>query len=226
MKRIECEDWEVMSCLQKTIYLEESFPSSDRSSQRKKVHGVGANDANYLTQPKIDGKKVMCPAYRAWADMLRRAYSVDFQENHPAYSGVEVCEQWHSFSDFRKWWIDNQVDGWQLDKDLLGGERVYSPCTCIFVPHWLNSFATDRAAYRGECQIGVSFHKQSGRFEANCRNPITGKRDFLGLFCCQEDAHAAWMKRKLSIAIDLKGDMDAIDKRIYDRVVSIIESAR
>jgi len=226
MKRIACEDWEVMSCLQKTLCLEESFPSHDRSIQRKKVHGVGANDAHYLTQPKIDGKKVMCPAYRAWADMLRRAYSVNFQENHPAYSGVEVCEQWHSFSTFRKWWLVNQVDGWQLDKDLLGGVRVYSPSTCIFVPHWLNSFATDRAVYRGDLPTGVCFHKMAGRFIATCRHPMTDKKTYLGLFDTKEAAHTAWVERKLSIALELRREMDSIDERIYHGVTKIIKSMR
>ena len=226
MKIIACEDWEVMSCLQKTLCLEESFPSHDRSSQRKRVHGVGANDAHYITQPKIDGRKVMCPAYRAWADMLRRAYSVNFQENHPAYLGVEVCEPWHSFSAFRKWWIEHQVDGWQLDKDLLGGARVYSPCTCIFVPHWLNSFATDRAAYRGDLPTGVCFHKAAEKFMATCRHPMTDKKTYLGLFNTKESAHKAWVERKLSIALELRREMDSIDERIYHGVTKIIKSMR
>lgn len=226
MKRIAYEDWELMTCRQKTLSLEENFPVNELAHQRKKVCGIGTNDASYLTQPKIDKRKVVCPAYRAWTDMLRRAYSAKFHANHKAYSGVTVCEQWHSFSAFRKWWLDHQVDGWQLDKDLLMGARVYSQYTCIFVPHWLNSFATDREAYRGDLPIGVCFHKMAGRFMASCRHPMTDNKVYLGLFDNKEAAHMAWVDRKLSIALELKCEMDVIDERIYDGVVSIINSMR
>lgn len=118
------------------------------------------------------------------------------------------------------------MDGWQLDKDLLMGARVYSPYTCIFVPHWLNSFATDREAYRGDLPIGVCFHKMAGRFMASCRHPMTDNKVYLGLFDNKEAAHMAWVDRKLSIALELKCEMDVIDERIYDGVASIINSMR
>ena len=226
MKRITCEDWEVMSRLQKTLCLEEIFPSRDRSGQRKRVHGVGANDANYLTQPKIDGKKVMCPAYQAWGNMLSRAYSAKYHARQPTYSGVSVCDEWRSFMSFRGWWIENQVDGWQLDKDLMSDSREYSPETCVFVPQWLNNLTTDSGAARGVHPIGVKFHKGTGRFQAQCRNTVTNKNQHIGLFDTTEEAHLAWRTRKLELALELKPKMDEIDVRIYCGVTKIIKSMR
>lgn len=226
MKSITHEEWKLMGDMEQTLWLEYNCKVNGVGGPRKIVYGVGVNDADYRTTPTIDGKQAMCPAYEAWKNILARAYCPKFHARSPTYLGVNVCNDWHKFSKFRAWWLVNQIDGYQIDKDLLSDSKEYSPDTCVFISHVLNTLTIDSGASRGECPIGVSFHKQSGRFEAHCRNPITGKREFLGLFCCQEDAHAAWMKRKLSIAIDLKGDMDAIDKRIYDRVVSIIESAR
>lgn len=37
----------------------------------------------------------------------------------PSYIGVTVCDEWRSFMKFREWWLENHVDGWQIDKDLL-----------------------------------------------------------------------------------------------------------
>lgn len=59
-------------------------------------------------------------------------------------------------------------------------------------------------------------------FRSQCGNPQTRKHEHLGYFYSRSDAHAAWKKRKLEIALDMKQEMDSIDKRIYERVVEII----
>ena len=224
MKIIAYEDWELMTCRQKTLSLEEDFPVNERAHQRKKVCGIGTNDASYLTQPKIDKRKVVCPAYRAWTDMLRRAYSAKFHANHKAYSGVAVCEQWHSFSAFRKWWLEHQVDGWQIDKDLISNSRRYSPEACTFVPRWLNVFANRRASSDNH-KTGAHLRKDIGRFMSYCKNPFTGKLESLGHFDDASSAHNAWLSRKLEFSERLKPLMDEIDERIYPRIVDIINCA-
>lgn len=191
----------------------------------KRVYGFGINDANYEVRPRVDGVPVMCRAYRAWYDMLRRCYSKKYQAKHPTYIGVIVCDEWRSFMSFRKWWIDNHVDGWNLDKDLLSDSRSYSPESCIYVPHWLNSFTIDCGANRGDWPIGASFHKQHGKFVSYCNNPEIGKRESLGYFTSPNEAHMAWKSRKLELSLEMNSDMDEIDERIYPRVVEIITKA-
>lgn len=196
-----------------------------RISGRGLVYGVGVNDADYVFDTTINGRRVRCPAYRSWMRMLTRCYSEKFHHRSPTYAGVKVCDEWLSFMAFRKWWVENHVDGWQLDKDLLSDNRIYSPEVCIFVPSWLNTFTIDSGAARGEWPIGVSFDRRGRKFESRCRHPF-GKNEYLGLFSTPDEAHAAWLARKLEIAHELKNRMDDIDTRIFQRIIEIIGRAK
>lgn len=208
-------------------YLKENYPVSNQGlSNRKPIDGVGINDADYTTQPKIDERfHVTCPAYSTWQNMIKRGYSVKLKTRNPTYMDIQVCKDWLKFSNFREWYIKNHRDGHQLDKDLLiPNNKIYSPETCIFIPSWLNSFTLDSGKSRGKYVIGVYWHKQSDKFIAQCSNPITNKREYLGSFNNESSAYAAWLLRKLEIALELKPEMDAIDLRIYYNVVEIIRS--
>ena len=216
-----------MTKVELSLYIEASYPATDWSIvRRKSVFGVGVNDASYVTTPTVDGVMLWDPAYRAWVNMLQRAYSEIYQDKQPTYIGVTVCRDWHSFSAFRSWWLENYREDWQLDKDLLApGNRQYGPDSCTYIPSWLNTFTIDSGASRGEFPIGVSLHKPTGRYKSRCRNPITGKEHGLGRFTKPEEAYSAWLKCKLQLADQLKPEMDSIDKRIYPNVVTIIKAA-
>lgn len=196
-----------------------------RRGGKELVYGVGVNDADYVAAPTINGRRVRCPAYRSWKNMLERCYSEKYHNMRPTYIGVKVCDEWLSFMAFRKWWVENHVDGWQLDKDLLSDNRIYSPEACIFVPSWLNTFTTDCGAARGEWPIGVCFHRGIRKFESKCRHPFC-KKEYLGYFSTPEAAHAAWLARKLEIASELKHLMDDIDARIFPLVIEIISRSK
>lgn len=210
-------------------YIRNTYLLNNQSlSQRKLKYGVGNNDADYLTQPVVNGKQIRCPAYKAWDRILMRAYSESYHKNQPTYRNVIVCDEWLTFSNFRKWFIKNHRDGYSLDKDLLViGNRVYSPDTCIYVPTWLNCFILGSGARRGNFKIGVTWHKYDNKFIAQCHNPKDKglKSEHLGLFDDEDSAHSAWLTRKLEIALDLKPEMDKIDLRIYPNVVDIINTA-
>lgn len=224
---ITLHEWKAMGSKEQTLHLENNAALSKRAeSLRGLVRGVGINDATYCTRIRIDGKQVACQAYMAWKSMLGRAYSAKLHVRQPTYSGVTVCEDWHKFSAFRIWWLKHQVDGYQLDKDILSDSREYSPETSLFVPAWLNSFTIDCCANRGVYPIGVSSHKGTGRFMAHCCNPMVKKQEYLGLFDTPESANLAWLDRKLELALELKPRMDSIDLRIYPRVVEIINGAK
>lgn len=192
---------------------------------KKLVCGVGNNDADYAVNIRIGGKRGMCPAYRAWTSMLNRVYNSKFHERQPTYIDTNVCEAWKSFMNFRVWWLDHYVVGYQLDKDIISDDNLYSPETCIYIPSWLNKFTTNSGAARGELPVGVSYHKPSGKYAAQCSHPF-GEYEYLGYYSDAEQAHQAWRNRKLKIAAELKSKMDDIDVRIYPRIIEIISNSK
>ena len=216
-----------MTRFELSLHIEKNYPANKSSiSKRKPVFCIGVNNAHYMTTPTVNGVILWDPAYIAWVNMLKRAYNQKYHVTNPTYVGVTVCSEWHYFSAFRQWWLYNYRDDGQLDKDLLVvGNKEYGPDVCIYIPSMLNSFTADCGASRGEFPIGVSFCKQTGKFQSNCNNPITGKKHKLGRFNTPEEAHEAWLKCKLSLAEQLKPDMDAIDPRIYNSAVYIIKAA-
>ena len=179
------------------------------------VHGVGINDADYATGTEVEGKAVRCPHYVVWKAMLRRCYDHKFQEHYPTYKGCSVCPEWIYFMNFRDWMMKQDWQGKALDKDLLTvGNKVYSPATCVFVDAMTNNFTNDRGRARGDYQLGVYFHKSVGKFQACCSNPFTKRREHLGVFNCEHQAHLAWKSRKHELANQL-ADLQP-DARVAD----------
>ena len=191
----------------------------------KGISGSGTNDVVWQVQWSKQGRVISVdPAYVVWKDAIGRcAPRGKTQSRCPTYKGCSVDPRWHNYSDFVPWWRANQVDGWQLDKDLLvPGNKVYGSDTCLFVPNWLNSFANTHTSYDRGLPAGVCIHKKNQAFVAQCSNPLLGKNEWLGSFSSALDAHLAWKSRKLQLAAKLKDKIDEIDCRLYNNIVSII----
>ena len=182
-----------------------------KSATPKLVQGVGTNDADYAvvefeSTGYVNGKQKrkliwFCPFYRTWKNMLDRCYSVKYQNKQPTYIGCTVSKEWLTFSNFRSWMMTQDWQDKQLDKDMLfEGNKVYSKETCVFVSGMVNNFTTDRGNDRGEFLIGVCWDKEKEKFVSKCRNPFTKKQEYLGLFTSEQEAHQAWLKRKLELA--------------------------
>lgn len=195
---------------------------------KKLVFDVGVNDADYAVQRKetigyVNGKQKqklvwMCPFYRTWTSMLRRCYSTKYQNKKPTYIGCTVSDEWRTFSNFRAWMKKQNFEGMQLDKDLLfEGNTVYSPETCVFVTQAVNLFTIDSGSKRGEWLIGVNWDKKTGKFKSQCKNPFTKKQEYLGLFTSEQDAHQAWLKRKLELAYELADEQT--DERVAEALI-------
>lgn len=73
------------------------------------------------------------PAYTTWKSIATRCY-IKAHKSYDSYggSGVTVCEEWKKFSNFKKWFDENYIDGYQIDKDICGLNE-YSPDGCLFV---------------------------------------------------------------------------------------------
>jgi hypothetical protein len=172
--------------------------------RKKLVHGVGINDADYTVKPTVNGRRVFCPFYVTWCNMLQRCYSKKYQLTRPRYAGCSVSSELHIFSSFKRWMEQQNWQGKELDKDLIiPGNRIYSPERCVFVDLITNSFANDCEANRGEWPLGVCFHAGLGKFQSNCRNPFTKKLEHLGYFDCPNEAHEAWKNRKRQLSLSL-----------------------
>lgn len=196
--------------------------------KKKLVYGVGINDADYVVQQfeyrvYINGKQKRkliwgCPFYQTWKGILQRGYSSKFKETNPTYQDCYVSTEWHLFSNFKQWmeqqkWQDKDCKKLQLDKDILfEGNKEYSKDKCIFVPSCINLFLTDRVNDRGDWPLGVNWHKNSSKFQAQGTDG-KGKRIYLGLFTDPNEAHLAWKEYKHELALEYA---EELEKEGYD----------
>lgn len=170
----------------------------------------------------IEGKQKLiwrCPYYVKWKDMLRRCYSKDTYRTY--FNKCVVTEDWLRFSTFKTWlasqgFEDEIIREYNLDKDILGDGTIYSPQTCILVPSVINTFILDKASQDSECLRGVYLRR--GRYIARCNNPLKSKREFLGSFPDEIEAHRTWCDRKVQLAKELC-DKYSLDKVVEEKIV-------
>lgn len=76
-------------------------------------------------------------------NMIGRCYNLK-NKGYRYYGaiGVVVCDEWkNNYQSFLNWARKRWKKGYQLDKDLSGNGRLYSPTTCQFVPRLVNLHA-------------------------------------------------------------------------------------
>lgn len=131
--------------------------------------------------------------------MMERCYSDKYHEYQPTYKDCHVCDEWHNFQSFADWFEDNYPKcggDYQIDKDFkVMRNKTYSPDNCLFLSRKVNSFINDRSNSRGSLMIGASL-SSNGSFKSTCKNPTTGKVDYLGCFNSEVGAHEAWRTHK------------------------------
>lgn len=178
---------------------------------RKLSFGVGINDADYRvihskSFGSVNGKRIrkivwQCPYFITWTSVMRRSFSEAYKRDNPSYKGVTCCEDWKIFSKFRAWMVTQNYEGLQLDKDILcSGSKLYSPETCAFVPHEVNTLLLDCNASRGEYPIGVcvKLDRKSPYYIAQVRKNVNGS-SHIGCYKTPELAHKAWQWEKAAV---------------------------
>jgi len=160
-------------------------------------------------------------SYSYWTNMFKRCYSNSSLLKRPTYIGCSVCDEWKYYSNFKKWFYENYIDGYQLDKDIIiDGNKVYSPETCCFVPNYLNSLFVDCGKSRGKYKIGVCYNKSLNKYQSNIT--LYKKTVHLGLFYNESEAHNAWLiaKREYARKLAINAYMNnEIDERIMNAII-------
>lgn len=164
----------------------------------KRFLGIG-----YIGEGKYVFKKNKCSD--AWSEILRRCYSKEFQEKRPTYTDCIVCEEWHNFQNFAKWYEENYYEcngeTIHLDKDILyKNNKIYSPKTCVFVPKRINVLFTKCDKNRGNFPIGVSWCERDSVFRSYCSiyNYEKSKQEYvyLGSYHSANEAFMAYKNFK------------------------------
>lgn len=141
---------------------------------------------------KEGDSEVRCPYYTKWKVLFRRCGKMI------GYEDVSICQEWQSFSKFREWMESQPWEGKELDKDLFGDGKQYSPESCVFLTPRVNKMIK-RPTPGMKLLPGVSFRddKKIRKFQARVSDD--GKRRSLGYFLAETEAHRAWQVAKSSI---------------------------
>lgn len=157
--------------------------------------------------------------YQNWTCMIRRCYDEKLKERYSAYYGdCIVCEEWHNFQNFARWWNENiyrvGTERMHLDKDILfDGNRMYSPNTCVISPQRINMlFMKKPNKYNLPNGIKPS---SKGRYESK----YNGKH--LGVFDSIEDAVMAHDIAKSEALIQIANEYkDKIPNNLYEALIN------
>ena len=193
--------------------------------------GIDKNGNVSKTYESKDSKNVHTWEYDRWRKMLIRCFDNKYKEKEPTYKNVTCCHRWLCFANFLEdfeilkqeynWNVDEKL---QLDKDILNkSNKMYSLENCVLVPDYINSLFTKNDTNRGDCPIGVNYHKGAKKYQAQCN--INGKKIGLGYYNTIKEAFNAYkmakeneIKRVADECI-LKGFISK-DSRLYKAMIN------
>lgn len=190
-----------------TIFINPDCFVFDRVLVQKRKSKLGVCDIS-LPYKVIGNKPVYEKIYKLWLGILGRCYKSKEEipcYSHKSYKNTRCCEDWLYYSKFKAWVEQQDWEGKQLDKDLLGDyhNKIYSPETCCFISNKLNTFLTNKK-WGEELPTGVSISNKERNLLKNkparyvaCIGDMSGKVLKLGLFDTPEEAHKRWQIEKL-----------------------------
>lgn len=188
----------------------------------RRFRGIG-----YLGEGKytfrVNNEETRC--YREWMKILERGYDKKWSEKHPTYESSVVCEEWHNFQNFAKWYYENiyncNDERMELDKDILYKKnKIYSPETCVFVPSRINKLFTKGDRVRGKYPIGVYYNKKENKFRSQLSyldENNKKKRKLLGRFNTPLEAFMIYKQAKEKYIKQVADEYkDLIPQKLYE----------
>ena len=174
----------------------------------------------WLKSKTVQGIRYRSRAGVLWAHLNNRILNKTTLKLYPTYQGCE--NKFQSFQEFTDWcqiqkgYMNKEgLRFWNLDKDIIvPHNKVYSPETCCFVPPTINKLLITPNIKRGDLPIGVSYHKLSGKFQAEVSSGQ--KARYLGLFTCPLEAHRAWQLAKVE---EIENAIERINGIVDDKVL-------
>ncbi|ELH4810088.1 hypothetical protein Q9X96_003122 [Vibrio vulnificus] len=140
--------------------------------------------------------------YSMWTSMLQRCYSAKFHETYPQYIGCSVCDEWLTFSNFKTWFDEHYIEGYQLDKDILvEGNKIYCPTRCVFVPKAVNVFCANVKKRSQDLPTGVN--TAGKKFKVTIFDPVLNKPIYYGVYNTVEEAHNVYLTKKQELAYEV-----------------------
>lgn len=190
--------------------------------KKKLIAGVGINDCSESVHDE-NGK--LNKAYTVWKSMIHRCYSDNYHIRNPAYKGCAVCNDWHRLSNFKAWFYENYVEGYQLDKDILvEGNTVYSPETCCFIPGEINKLFESKKK-TAELPIGIQLDTYRNKYMVAIG--VNGKLKHVGRFNTLEEAIVARNKAKyesIKELIDKYKSKGNIPDKVYNAILRKLDA--
>ena len=166
----------------------------------------------------INGKTTVF--YDLWNGVLQRGFDLKFKAKHPTYNEVIVNAECFCFQDFAEWlddnWYDIEGERMEVDKDILiKGNKEYRFDRMILVPQRINTLFVKSDAIRGDYPIGVSYNKNTNKYQAKCK--VDGKTKYLGCYDTSEKAFEVYKQFKETYIKKVADEYkDKIPKKLYD----------
>ena len=168
-----------------TGYTDLFTPSSVREGSIVDKFQPTVADTGYMGRGRFNSKS-KCHGkliYGIWSSMIRRCYDRDdWRYNLYGGRGVVVCEEWCNFQNFSEWFVETlstlpkEVD-YQVDKDLKGFLKTYSPDSCVFIPKCLNVALQMERPCTNRYGVGIRFIEKTGKFCAQVSSARGGKNE-------------------------------------------------
>lgn len=186
-------------------------PYCKRDRRRPAMYAdLGIIDDGYMLSTALSHKK--------WMSIINRCHNKHSLKRHPTYEGCGLCEEWKTYSNFAKWFDENYVEGYELEKDILvKGNKIYGPDTCCFVPRRINILLTNRKRCRGGLPVGVHISESGKRYIATMDRD--NEKRFVKYCKTAEEAFTAYKNAKEAYIKEVADDYFSkglITKRVRD----------
>lgn len=158
-----------------------------------------------------------------WTRMLDRCYNPTTLNKcrNVNYRATLVSDDFKCLQNFTEWALTqhNWDKGFELDKDLLGGGKIYSKETCCFLPRAINIFLGGKPKSKSGLPEGVNYISGGkGGYVARCH--FNRDREYLGFFKTPEEAGLVYRKRKEEVAKLLAEEYkDVISPQAYEALL-------